>query len=90
MKIKPLGDRVLVKAIEVEVKTKSGIVLPDTVSKEKPTLGELVAVGNGKLAEKLKVGEKVIFAKYSGTEIKDNDEKYLILNYTDVLAVVED
>ncbi|BDU50239.1 co-chaperone GroES [Haliovirga abyssi] len=90
MKIKPLGDRVLVKSVEVEVKTKSGIVLPDTVSKEKPTLGELVAVGDGKLASELNVGQKVIFAKYSGTEIKDNDEKYLILNYNDLLAIVED
>ena len=84
MNIKPLGDRVVVKPIAQEEKTKSGIVLPDT-AKEKPQQGEVLAVGTGKLLEngqrvpvEVKVGDKVIYSKYAGTEIKLNDEEVLI------------
>ncbi|MDU2064184.1 MAG: co-chaperone GroES [Sporomusaceae bacterium] len=93
--IKPLGDRVVIKALEAEQKTKSGIVLPDTV-KEKPQEGEIVAVGTGKLLEngtrvalEVKVGDKIIFSKYAGTEVKINDQEYIILSERDILAVAE-
>jgi chaperonin GroES len=93
--IKPLGDRVVVKALEREEKTKSGIVLPDT-AKEKPQEGKIVAVGNGKLLENgqrvpldVKEGDKVVFSKYGGTEIKIDGQDYLILSERDVLAIVE-
>jgi chaperonin GroES len=94
-KIKPLGDRVLIKALEREEKTKSGIVLPDT-AKEKPQEGRVLAVGSGKMLEngtkvalEVKVGQKVIFSKYAGTEVKVDGEEMMILNERDVLAVVE-
>lgn len=90
MKITPIGERILVKALEVEVKTKGGIVLPDTVSKEQPTIGEVIAVGDDEKLKKITAGQKVIYAKYSGTEIKKDGEKYLVLNYADVLAIIED
>lgn len=90
MNIKPLGERVLVKPVEVEEKTKSGIVLPDTASKEKPSMSEIIAVGDGEEVTKLNVGEKIVHAKYAGTEIKDGEEKYLILNNDECLAVVKD
>jgi chaperonin GroES len=93
--IKPLGDRVVVKALEREEKTKSGIVLPDT-AKEKPQEGKIVAVGTGKLLENgqrvpldVKEGDKVVFSKYGGTEIKIDGQDYLILSERDVLAIVE-
>ncbi|MEG6520475.1 co-chaperone GroES [Desulfotomaculum sp. 1211_IL3151] len=93
--IKPLGDRVVVKALPQEEKTKSGIVLPDT-AKEKPQQGEIVAVGPGRLLENgqraaldLKAGDKVFFSKYAGNEIKLNEEEYLILREMDILAVIE-
>jgi len=93
--IKPLGDRVVVKAIPQEEKTKSGIVLPDT-AKEKPQQGEVIAVGPGRLLENgqratidLKVGDKVFFSKYAGNEVKIDEEEYLILREMDVLAVIE-
>lgn len=91
--IKPLGDRVVVKPSPQEEKTKGGIVLPDT-AKEKPQKGEVVAVGPGKLLEngqkvplEVKVGDKVIYAKYGGTEVKINGEEYLILRESDILAI---
>jgi len=94
MNIKPLGDRVVVKPIAQEEKTKSGIVLPDT-AKEKPQQGEVLAVGTGKLLEngqrvpvEVKVGDKVIYSKYAGTEIKLNDEDVLILGERDILAII--
>ena len=94
-KIKPLGDRVLIKALEREEKTKSGIVLPDT-AKEKPQEGKVLAVGSGKLLEngtkvalEVKVGQKVIFSKYAGTEVKLDGEELMILNERDILAIVE-
>lgn len=93
MTLKPLGDRVVVKAIEEEEKTAGGIVLPDT-AKEKPQKGEVVAVGTGKLLDngervalEVSVGDKVIFAKYGGTEVKVDGAEYLILRESDILAV---
>ena len=95
MTLKPLGDRVVVKAIEEEEKTAGGIVLPDT-AKEKPQKGEVIAVGSGKLLDngervplEVKVGDKVIFAKYGGTEVKLNGTEYLILRESDILAISE-
>ena len=87
MIIKPLGKRVLIKQVEQEEVTKSGIVLPGTVSKEKPITGEVLAVG--KEVEDVKVGDKVIFEKYSGTEVKDGDDSFLILDIDNVLAITE-
>jgi chaperonin GroES len=91
-KLQPLADRILVKPIEKEEKTKSGIYLPDT-AKEKPQEGEVVAVGPGKLDENgkripmdLKVGDRVIYAKYGGTEIKVDEEEMIILRESDILA----
>jgi len=95
MNIKPLGDRVVVKALAQEEKTKSGIVLPDT-AKEKPQQGEVVAVGPGKILEngqrvalEVKVGDKVIYSKYAGTEIKVDGQEVLILDGTrDIYAII--
>lgn len=93
MKLKPLGDRVVVKPSESEEKTKSGIVLPDT-AKEKPQEGKVVAVGSGRLEEgkriplEVKVGDKIIYSKYGGTEVKIDDEEHLILSESDILAIV--
>ena len=87
MIIKPLGERILIKQTEQEEVTKSGIVLPGTASKEKPIIGEVLAVG--RKIEEVKVGDKVIFEKYSGTEVKDGEESYLILEKDNVLAIVE-
>ena len=87
MIIKPLGERVLIKQTEQEEVTKSGIVLPGTASKEKSIIGEVLAIGAK--VEDIKVGNKVIFEKYSGTEVKDGDESYLILEKDNVLAIVE-
>lgn len=91
-KLQPLGDRVLVKPVEKEEKTKSGIYLPDT-AKEKPQEGEIIAVGPGKMTDDgkripmdLKVGDRVIYAKYGGTEIKVDDEEMMILRESDILA----
>jgi len=88
--IEPLGARVLVKALEQESMTASGIVLPDT-AKEKPQQGIVEAVGSEEdMMTDLQVGDKVLFAKYSGTEIKQGGEKYLLLNEDDVLARIND
>jgi len=93
MNLKPLADRVIIKPIVKEEVTKGGIVLPDT-AKEKPQEGEVMAVGPGKLADdgkriamEIKKGDKVIFAKYAGTEWKDDGEEYLILREMDILAI---
>ncbi|MDR1472201.1 MAG: co-chaperone GroES [Synergistaceae bacterium] len=95
MKLKPLGDRIVVKAAPHEEMTKGGLVLPDTV-KEKPIEGIVVAVGAGKIQDDgkrtpmdLKVDDRVIYSKYSGTEVKLDGEEYLVLSERDVLAVVE-
>ncbi len=93
MNLKPLGDRIVVKPSEGEERTASGIVLPDS-AKEKPQEGEIVAVGAGrtedgkKIAPEVKVGDKVIYSKYGGTEIKSDGVEYLILRETDVLATI--
>jgi chaperonin GroES len=95
--IKPLGDRVLVKPTHKEEKSKGGILLPDTVSKEKPQVGEILAVGPGSTNKEgklvpiaVKKGDKVVYAKYSGTDIKgDDDEDYLLLSEKDILAIIE-
>jgi len=88
-KVKPLGDNVLVKVKKQEKKTKSGIVLPDTADDEKPQIGEVISVGDDEKKIKVKAGQDVIFAKYSGTEIKIENEEYLILKSEDILAVAE-
>jgi len=95
--LKPLGDRVLIKPIFEEEKSKGGILLPDTVSKEKPQVGEVLAIGPGAISKEgkiipmtIKSGDKVVYAKYSGTDIKgDDDEDYLILSEKDILAIVK-
>ena len=94
MNLKPLGDRLLVKPIEQEEKTASGIILPET-AKEKPQEGEVLAVGPGgrkedgsRIAMDVEVGDRVLYAKYAGTEVKMDGVKYLILRESDVLAIV--
>ena len=91
-KLKPLGDRVLVKPMVEEEVTKGGIIVPDTV-KEKPQRGEIIAVGPGRLDEEgkhiameVKKGDKVLYARYAGTEVKIDDDEYLILRESDILA----
>ncbi|MEA1964516.1 MAG: co-chaperone GroES [Candidatus Aerophobetes bacterium] len=87
MEIRPLGERVVVKPEKEEEKTKGGIYLPDTASKEKPQKGKVIAVGPD--FKGVKKGDKVIFAKYGGTEIKIDEEDHLVLGKDDVLAVIE-
>jgi len=94
MKLKPLGDRVIVLPKESEEVTSSGIVIPDT-AKEKPQEGEVVAVGPGRIEEgkripmDVKVGDKIIYSKYGGTEVKINNKEHLILRESDILAIIE-
>ena len=94
MKIKPLADRVVIKMLESEETTKSGIVLPSS-AKEKPQMAEVLAVGPGSLVDgkevkmEVKVGDKVIYSKYAGTEVKLDDEEYIIVRQSDILAIVE-
>ncbi|MBM4318483.1 MAG: co-chaperone GroES [Deltaproteobacteria bacterium] len=95
MQIRPLHDRILVKRLEGELKTKGGIIIPDT-AKEKPIEGRVVAVGKGKLMENgtrqpmdLKEGDRILFGKYSGTELKIEGEEYLMLREEEVHAIVE-
>ncbi len=95
MAIQPLGDRVLIKRLDAEEKTKGGIVLPDT-AKEKPQKGEVVSVGKGKMLESGKVeplevkkGDTVLFGKYSGAEVTYKEEEYLILKEEDILAIIK-
>ena len=95
MDVKPLGDRVLVESLEAKEKTKGGIVLPDT-AKEKPQEGKIVAAGKGKTGEngkiiplEVKVGDKILYGKYSGTEVTIDDKEYLIVKEEDILAIVK-
>ena len=96
MNIQPLGDRVVVKSLEAETKTKGGIVLPDT-AKEKPQEGKVVAVGKGKVLEngtiqkpEVKVGDRILYGKYSGTEVTTKDgEEYLIMREDDIFAILK-
>ena len=89
LKIKPLADRVLVEPLEAETKTASGIIIPDT-AKEKPQKGNVVAVGNGTKENPIsvKVGETVLYGKYSGTELKFEGKDYLLMRESDILAIV--
>lgn len=94
MKLQPLGDRILVKALESRERTKGGIVLPDT-AKERPQEGKVVAIGSGKMLEdgtikslEVKTGDTILFGKYAGTEVKVDEEEYLILREEDILAIV--
>ena len=95
MKIRPLGDRLLVKRIEEEEKSKGGIIIPDS-AKEKPQEGEVVAVGKGKMLEdgkmvalEVKAGDRILFGKYSGTDVKLEGEEHLIMREDDVLGIME-
>jgi len=95
MKIRPLQDRVIVKRIEEEEKTKGGIIIPDT-AKEKPMEGKIIAAGKGKVLEDgkirpldVKAGDRILFAKYSGTEVKIDGEEHLIMREDDILGVIE-
>jgi chaperonin GroES len=96
MQIIPLEDRILVKPLEAEEKSKGGIILPDT-AKEKPQEGKVIAVGKGKLTEdgkliplEVKVGDRVLYSKYAGTEIKIDGEEHLIIRQEDVLAIIKE
>jgi chaperonin GroES len=95
MKIRPLQDRVIVRRIEEAEKTKGGIIIPDT-AKEKPMEGKVIAVGKGKILEDgkihpldVKAGDRVLFAKYAGTEVKIDEEEHLIMREDDILGVIE-
>lgn len=95
MKLRPLNDRILVQRLESEEKTAGGIIIPDS-AKEKPSEGKITAVGPGKrnkqgerISPDVKVGEKVLFSKYGGTEVKLDDEDYLIMREDDILGVIE-
>ena len=95
MKIRPLQDRIIVKRIEETLKTKGGIIIPDT-AKEKPMEGKVVSVGKGKVMEDgsqraldVKAGERILFGKYAGTEVKIDEEDYLIMREDDILGVIE-
>jgi len=97
MQLKPVDERVLVKPVEEEEERKVGsIIIPDTASKERPQMGEVIAIGDDvvkenekrkKLSELIKVGDKIVYAKYGGTEIKIDDEDYLIVSRNDILAI---
>jgi chaperonin GroES len=95
MKIRPLHDRILVKRVEEQEVRRGGIIIPDT-AKEKPQEGKVVAVGNGKVTEEgkkialdVKAGDRILFGKYSGNEVKIEDEEYVIMREEDVLAILE-
>ncbi|OGL74085.1 co-chaperone GroES [Candidatus Uhrbacteria bacterium RIFCSPHIGHO2_12_FULL_60_25] len=95
-KLRPLGDRVIVKPVAKEEMTKAGIILPDTVDKERPEQGEVIAVGPGKVLENgsraalsVKVGDKVVFKKYSPDEVKIEKTEYLVISESDIMAVIE-
>jgi len=95
MKVRPLGDRVIIKPIEEKEIKKGNIIIPDT-AKEKPQQGEVIAVGKGKVTEEgkvlpmdVKVGDKILYGKYSGTEIKIDEQEYLILHQDDILGILE-
>ncbi|RKY30991.1 MAG: co-chaperone GroES [Candidatus Omnitrophota bacterium] len=96
LKLRPLGDRVVVEPLEAQEKTKGGIILPDT-AKEKPQQGKIIAVGKGRIDEngkhvpmEVKVGDVILYGKYSGTEVTIDDKEYVILREEDILAIVEE
>jgi chaperonin GroES len=95
MKLRPMHDRILVQRVEEESKTKGGIIIPDS-AKEKPAEGKVIAVGNGKIGEngkrialEVKVGDRILFGKYSGTEVKIENEEHLIMREEDILGILE-
>ncbi len=95
MKIRPLHDKILVKRLQEEEKTKGGIIIPDT-AKEKPMMGEVIAVGKGRVTEEgkvvaldVKAGDRVLFSKYAGTEVKIDGTEYLIMREEDILGIIE-
>jgi chaperonin GroES len=95
MKLRPLNDRILVKRVEEEAKTKGGIIIPDT-AKEKPAEGKVIAVGKGALSPEgnrvpleVKIGDRILFGKYGGQEIKVEDEEYMIMSEQEVLCIIE-
>ncbi len=95
MKVKPLHDRILVQRVEEETTTKGGIIIPDT-AKEKPVEGKIIAVGNGRIGDdgkviplEVKVGDRVLFGKYGGTEVKIEGEEYLIMREDDILGIIQ-
>jgi chaperonin GroES len=97
MHVRPLGDRVVVKPKPREEKTKGGVILPDTASKERPMQGEVIAVGPGRHTDdgklipiSVEVGQQVLFAKYAGTEFKIDDKEYLILQERDLLGIIQE
>lgn len=96
MNIKPLGERIVLKVLESEERTQSGILIPDT-AKEKPQMGKVIAVGPGKVMDNgqrspldVKVGDKVLFAKYGGTEVKLDGEEYMVLKENDIFGIVNE
>jgi len=96
MKIRPLHDRVVIKRVDDERKTAGGIVIPDTATAEKPIRGKVIAIGTGKLLEggkiqplAVKVGDTVLFGKYSGTEVKLENEEYLVMREDDIMGIIE-
>jgi chaperonin GroES len=95
-KIRPLSDRVVVEPREMETKTAGGIVIPDTADKDKPIEGTVIAIGTGKFVEgkmqplQVKVGDKILFGKYSGTNVKLDDQEYLVMREEDIMGVLED
>ncbi len=91
MSIKPIGDRILVEPVTAEEVTKSGIVLPDTIDKEKKAEGKILAIGSGEKVSKLglSIGQKIIFGQYAGDEVKVDGQEYKIIGHEDILAVIE-
>ena len=97
MNLRPLGDHIIVKSISAEETSQAGIIIPDTVSKERSERGEVIAVGPGKMMEngqrnvmEVKIGDKVMFKKYAPDEVKVGDEEYLVIRMEDVMAILED
>ncbi|MBI3291943.1 MAG: co-chaperone GroES [Elusimicrobia bacterium] len=95
MKLRPLGDRVLVKALEKREEARGGIIIPET-AKEKPQEGEIIAAGKGKVTEDgkllpmdVKAGDRILYGKYSGTEVKIDDQEYLIMHQEDILGIID-
>ncbi len=89
MNIIPRENRIVVKQLKIENKTKSGILIPDTASKERPMIAEVLEVGSGEKVKDLKKGDKIVYAKYAGVEIKHENEEYLILNNDDILGIIK-
>lgn len=89
MSIRPIGNRVLIKAIKTEEKTIGGIILTPSSSKVNPNVGEVIAVGNGEEVKILKVGDHIIHSEYAGTKVKDNNEEYIIIDFDAVLGIIE-